>query len=71
MPLHVENLRPDSSDDAVKSAVSESISECVREGKKSHKECVAMVTSMARKATGDGAGSLGGRQLRRGLDEGE
>lgn len=53
MPLPVERLTSASSDEAVKQAISDSISQCVREGKE-QKVCVAMVHTMARGATGKG-----------------
>jgi len=56
MPLPVENLTPESSMDAIKQAISDSISQCMKEGK-DQKECAAMAYDMARRATGK---SLGG-----------
>ena len=51
MPLSVERLTPTSSEEEVSKAISDSISQCVREGKE-QKVCVAMVHTMARGATG-------------------
>jgi len=53
MPLKVEGLTPASSDEEVKGAISDSIAQCVREGKE-QKVCVAMVYTMARGATNKG-----------------
>jgi len=64
MPFHVEGLDPTSSSDAVKRAISESISQCMQEGGRSQEECVAMVHSMARKAQGGGSGGPATRKIR-------
>lgn len=53
MPLSVERLTPTSSEEEISKAISDSISQCVREGKE-QKVCVAMVHTMARGATGKG-----------------
>ena len=52
MPLAVENLRKDSSMDAVRTAISESIYKCMQEGNRDQKQCAAIAYSIARKKTG-------------------
>lgn len=58
MPLAVDNLTSESNAEAIRTAVSESIAQCIREGK-SQKECAGMAFSIARDKTGK---SLGGPQ---------
>lgn len=53
MPLAVERLTATSSDEEVSKAISDSISQCVHEGKE-QKVCVAMVHTMVKGATGKG-----------------
>lgn len=69
MPMYVDKLTPDSSKKEIQAAISESVSACVKEGSKSREECVAIAIGNARKSTGSGAGSLGGRRIRAGLEE--
>jgi len=64
VPLHVESLKPTSGKDEVSKAISESISQCMKEGGRSQEQCVAMVHAMARKAQGGGSGSLATRKIR-------
>ena len=52
MPLAVENLRKDSSMDAVRTAISSSIHKCMQEGGRDQKQCAAIAYSIARKKTG-------------------
>lgn len=51
MPLKVEGLTPDSTDEEIQEAISDSIAQCVREGRE-QAQCVAMVHDMTRTATG-------------------
>ena len=51
MPLPVEGLTPNSSDEEIKKAISDSIAQCVNEGKEQDM-CVAMTYNMAKGATG-------------------
>lgn len=62
MPLAVESLTPDSSMDAIRQAISDSIQKCMNEpGDVQNKQarCAAIAYEMARKATGK---QLGGQQ---------
>ena len=52
MPLAVEGLTPDSSTQAVREAISQSIEKCMQEGGRTQKECAGMVYGMAKEATG-------------------
>ena len=65
MPLPTEALTRASSPDAVKQAVSESISQCMTEGK-SRDQCVAISLESARRSTGRSLGQ-GGTTTRQGL----
>lgn len=51
MPLPVENLTPDSSVVTIREAISQSIAQCVSEGK-DQKQCAAVAYSYAREKTG-------------------
>ncbi len=55
MPLAVENLNPDSTTDAIQSAISSSIAKLMREGK-SQEEAAGQAFSMARERTGKDLG---------------
>lgn len=57
MPLPVESLSPKSTADQIKQAISNSISQCVGEGKEQD-VCVAMVYRMVEKATGRNTSTL-------------
>lgn len=50
MPLSVETLTPDSSPEEIKTKRSESISQCVKEGRE-QKQCVAIVYNYIREKT--------------------
>lgn len=67
MPLPVDGLTAQSSPDAVRDAISASISQCMSEGGREQDECVAMAHEIARRQTGEGAGSPAQRQIRTGL----
>lgn len=70
MPLAVEKLTPDSSDEAVRDAISASIEQCMNEGGREQKQCIAIAYSIARKKTGKGLGGSPGRnRIRAGLEE--
>lgn len=51
MPLAVDNLNTGSSTEAIRTAISESIAQCIREGK-DQKECAGMSFDIARRQTG-------------------
>lgn len=51
-PLAVENLTPDSSIVSVREAISESMSQCMKEGGREQKECAGMIYSIAREKSG-------------------
>lgn len=55
MPLPAETLTPNSTDEEISMAISESIKMCVAEGK-DQKQCAAMAYDMARRATGTSVG---------------
>lgn len=65
MPLPVERLRPDSSAEQVRQAISDSIAQCVSEGGRSQEQCVAMAHEIARRRTGNGSAN---RNIRAGLE---
>ena len=67
MPLPVEGLTAQSSPDAVREAISASISQCMSEGGKDQDQCIAIAHDIARQQTGDGSGGLAQRQIRTGL----
>ena len=46
MPLPAESLSPDSPDDAIQKAISDSIAQCMSEGGREQQECVAMAHEM-------------------------
>lgn len=70
MPLAAESLTPDSSPEAVKKAISDSVAQCMREGGREQKQCVAMAFEIARKKTGSGSGGRQGRKkIRVGLEK--
>lgn len=50
-PLAVENLTPESGADAIRQAISDSVAQCMREGK-SQKECAGQAYGIARDKTG-------------------
>ena len=52
MPMQVESLTPDSTEQSIKDAISASMSQCMKEGGKEMKECAGMIYDMARTATG-------------------
>jgi len=58
MPLPAERLTVDSSMDAIRQAISDSIAQCMREGGRDQKQCAAIAYSIARDKTGK---PLGGR----------
>lgn len=60
MPLSVENLTKDSSIASVREAISESMSQCMKEGGREQKECAGMIYDMAREKSGKELGE--GRQ---------
>ena len=68
MPLPAESLTPDSSDEQVKQAISDSIAQCMHEGGRELEQCVAMAYAMMRRATGKGAGGGGRNRIRAGLE---
>jgi len=51
MPLAVENLTPDSPLTSIREAISQSIAQCIREGR-DQKECAGMAYGIARDKTG-------------------
>jgi len=51
MPLSVQSLTPDSTQDAIDTAKSESIAQCVNEGRPQD-QCVAIVMRYIEEATG-------------------
>lgn len=51
MPLAVENLTPQSSDADIREAISQSIEQCIKEGKPQD-QCAAMAYQYARDKTG-------------------
>ena len=51
MPLPVESLNENSQISQINEAISQSISQCVNEGKE-QKECVGMIFSIAKERTG-------------------
>jgi len=55
MPLAVDALTPDSGLDAIRQAISESIKQCIQEGK-DQKQCAAIAYSIARDKTGQALG---------------
>jgi len=57
MPLPVQSLSPDSSVDQIKKAISDSISQCVDEGKPQD-QCTAMAYRFAEEATGRATSAL-------------
>ena len=65
MPLATDSLTRDSSTEAVRQAISASISQCVSEGK-SQEQCAAIALDSARRRTGRGLGQ-GGSTTRQGL----
>jgi len=52
MPLSVERLTPESGEQAINDAISESMSACMKEGGRTQKECAGMIFDMARDKTG-------------------
>ncbi len=68
MPLPTESLNPSSTKEQIDAAISASIAQCVREGK-DQAQCQAIAFSTAKKATRQGSGSEGGRQIRAGLGD--
>lgn len=52
MPLSVERLTPESGEQAINDAISESMSQCMKEAGKTQKECAGQIFSMARDKTG-------------------
>jgi len=57
MPLTVENLTKESSMDAIRTAIGESISQCMKEpNDMSQEQCAAMSYSIAREKTGKSLG---------------
>ena len=66
----MDSLTPNSSNEAVKKAISDSIAQCMREGGREQKQCVAIAFSTARKQTGSGSGGRQGRRkIRAGLEK--
>jgi hypothetical protein len=51
MPVPVDNLTPDSSEEDIKKAISETISALIREGK-DEKQAIAMAFEMAKRKIG-------------------
>ena len=68
MPLPAENLSPDSSDEAIQKAISDSISRCMEEGGKDQAQCVAMAHEMARRSTGRSLPQGGASRIRAGIE---
>lgn len=56
MPLSVERLTPESSQQAIQQAISDSIKQCMDEGGRDQKECAGMAYGMARDKTGKSLG---------------
>lgn len=54
MPMPAEGLTPSSTDEEIKAAISASIKQCMEEGGREQKQCIAMAYSMARTATKKG-----------------
>ena len=52
MPLEVEKLTPESGQPAIDAAISASMSQCMKEGVRTQKECAGMIYGMARDKTG-------------------
>ena len=52
MPLPVENLTPESGQKAIDAAISDSMSQCNKEGGRTQKECAGMIYDIARDKTG-------------------
>ena len=51
MPLAVEGLTPESPEGTIRQAISDSIAQCIKEGK-DQKQCAAIAYSYARDKTG-------------------
>lgn len=60
MPLAVDNLTTESTTQAIRDAISASISQCMKEGGREQKQCAAIAYSIAREKTGQSLGE--GRQ---------
>jgi len=58
MPLPVENLSAQSTEEEIRTALSESIAQCIREGR-SREQCAAIAYNYARERTGKGSFQLG------------
>jgi len=52
MPLAAENLTKQSTDEQIARAISQSISQCMKEGGRGQDQCIAMAYSMAERSTG-------------------
>lgn len=52
MPLAVDNLTPDSPMNAIRTAISSSYEQCMKEGGRTAQECGGMIYSIAEKQTG-------------------
>ena len=52
MPMAVENLTEDSSEQAIRDAISSSFETCTKEGGRTPKECGGMIYGIAREKTG-------------------
>ena len=69
MPLPTEKLSPTSSDEAVQTAISETIEICMREGGREQAQCVSIANQTARRATRRNLGDQSTRQIRAGLPD--
>lgn len=56
MPLAVDRLTPESSQQAIDTAISQSYKKCMDEGGRTMKECGGMIYGIAREKTGKSLG---------------
>jgi 16S rRNA C1402 N4-methylase RsmH len=68
MPLQVDSLSPDSADDVIQNAISESVAACISEGGE-RDQCVAMAHDIAKRKTGRNLGRGGAARIRVGMEK--
>ena len=69
MPLPTERLGPNSSDEDIQTALSESIRICMEEGGRSQEQCQTIANETAQRAVRRNFSDTGTRQIRAGLEE--
>jgi hypothetical protein len=52
MPTKAESLNPNSSESEIQKALSDSIEQLMKEGNRTHEQCIAIAHSQAEKAVG-------------------